>query len=144
MLSSLWALIAPWAGPAVVGAAKWLPSFGWIKPAVRALAWTAVLGAVLFLAYGVMKSRRDPVGEYVAVSEVNAKLLATQNRALISAAAAKDAIIATRDIEFAELEAELAALKLKMEASRAQSPDPDGVVYPADDPWLLDKRSRLP
>lgn len=144
MFRFVWVWVLPWVGPLLPWLLRHLPGVERVKSAGRILVIVCGIASALIVAYAAFAAMRDPVKDYVAASEVNAALLAGQNAALKRANAQKDATLAEREADYAALEAEINRLRKEMEAARANSPDPDRVVYPADDPWLLEKRSRLP
>lgn len=141
MLSFLWGLVAPWAGPAVAWILPMIP-FGGIKKTARVLGYMAALGAGCFVTYWLVTRLRDPVQDYVSAASVEASIERERSAALSKSVQQLHATIEQRDRDVAALEQELEDLRHDMEAARAKSPDPDVVVFPADDPWLLEKRAR--
>lgn len=143
ILRLLWAYALPLAGPLIAWVLPRLP-LAWLpgKGVLRAGAWLLVAAVAVGGAYVLFSALDDPREQRVAVSEVNAKLLSAQNKALRESIAEKDRILAEREASLATLAADMERLSTAMEAARANSPDPDRVIYPADDPWLLEKRAR--
>lgn len=138
MLTYLWALALPYVGPWLPAILRNIPAWETIKRAGRrAFIALLVIAAVASL-YVLMKSMRNPVQEFVSAAE----LQADRNRNLTKANAELQQTLATRELEQAAADARIELLRKELEEARAKSPDPDAVVFPADDPWLRARQRR--
>lgn len=142
MLSVIWAWVLPYVGPWLPAILRNIPGWETIKRACRRVFIALLIIAGVASLYVLMKSMRNPVQEFVSAAEVKASLEAERNAQLTSANAQLQRTLEAREAEKAKLEAEKRSLESELEEARAKSPDPDTVVFPADDPWLLAKRRR--
>lgn len=142
IINFLWAWVLPYIGPLLPPILRNIPGVEtvnrWLRRGLIAL---TVIGA-LGLGYLVLKSLRNPVDDYVSAAEVNARLLTERNKQIQTSVQELHQTLNEREAEKAALETELKTLRKAMEDARAKSPDPDVVVFPADDPWLRAKRRR--
>jgi len=137
-----WALVLPWVGPLLPPLLRNIPALATLRRWARRGFIAALVLAALLSLYVAMRTLRNPVEERVSAAEVNASLYAERNRQLTRSVAQLERSLAIREREKAAAENEIAELRATMEASRAQSPNPDAVVFPADDPWLRAKQRR--
>jgi len=138
----VWALALPWVGPVLPPLLRNIPALATIRRWGRRAFIAALILAALVSLYVVMRTLRNPVEERVSAAEVNASLYAERNRQLTQSVASLQRTLQVREREKADAEKEIAELRATMEVSRAQSPNPDAVVFPADDPWLRAKQRR--
>ena len=138
MLSFIWAWVLPYVGPWLPAILRNIPAWEtihrWFRRGFIAL---LIIAGVASL-YVLMKSMRNPVLEFVSAAE----LQADRNRKLTKANAELQQTLATRELEQAAADARIELLRKELEEARAKSPDPDAVVFPADDPWLRARQRR--
>lgn len=136
-----WALVSPWAGRWALNLLPWLlPVVPWLKAMKPALIGLALVTAVAAGWWLARPDERLTVTEAQQVCEdanVRAELAATKE-ALETARAT----LRHRAIAIGMAENEIETLRDEMEAIRAAAPDPDAIVFDADDPWLQRKRAR--
>ncbi len=137
MISFIWAWVLPYVGPLLPPILRNIPAAGlklWCRRGFIALLVVAGIACL----YVLFKSLRNPVAEFVSAAE----LQADRNRELTKANAQLQRTLATREKEKAEAEDEIETLREELKDARSKSPDPDAVVFPADDPWLRAKQRR--
>ena len=136
ILAKAWALVAPWAGKRLLRLLPWLlPAWTWLKALVPVVISGVILAAVIWGWWALRDA--EPT---VKVSEVKQVCEDANLRARI--AALEDALRVANQtlqqrreaLEWAE--EEIRHLHEEMEALRAAAPDPDALVFDADDPWL--------
>lgn len=139
--AAAWGFIAPWAGRVIAWVLPTLPLDG-IKRTARLAVYVTAIVAVGVGVYWLRSSLRDPVDDYVSASKVQASIERARSTALKESVTKLQTSLDERDAKVAALEDELNELRKDMELARETSPDPDVVVFPSDDPWLLQKRAR--
>jgi hypothetical protein len=138
----LWVLVLPWVGPYLPAVLRNIPGVDTIQRWARRMAIAAFVVVLLGGGYLLLKSLRNPVADYVSAAEVSARQMAERNTQIEKSVAKLHETLSTRELENAALALEIEQLRKAMEDARAKSPDPDVVVFPANDPWLLQKRRR--
>lgn len=141
-ITAAWAWALPYVGPLLPSILRNIPALDTFKRWARRGFVALLVIAALACAYVLLKSLRNPFQEYVSAAEVNASLYAERNRQLIKSVGELQHALDTRELEAAAAALELEKLRKEMEETRAKSPDPNAVVFPADDPWLQSKRRR--
>ena len=142
IITAVWAWALPYIGPLLPPILRNIPALDTFKRWARRGFIALLVVAAIACAYVLLKSLRNPVQDYVSASEVNASLYAERNRQLTKSVSDLQQTLETRELEAAAAVLELTKLREEMEKARAKSPDPDAVVFPADDPWLQSKRRR--
>jgi hypothetical protein len=142
ILKFVWVWALPYIGPLLPPLLRNVPAFATIERWFRRILIATLIIAALACCYVFLKSMRNPVSDYVSASEVNTRLLQERNTQTEAAVQKLHRTLDEREADNARLELELTKLRTQMEADRAKSPNPDAVVFPADDPWLRAKRSR--
>lgn len=138
MISFLWTVALPYVGPWLPAILRNIPALETIQRWFRRGFIVLLVIAAIACLYVLMKSMRNPVQEFISAAE----LQADRNRKLTQANAKLQETLQTRELEQAAADAEIEMLRDQLEDARAKSPDPDAVVYPADDPWLRAKQRR--
>jgi hypothetical protein len=141
ILSLIWAALLPYIGPILHALWSWFGPMGSIARVVRI---AGILVGVAGAALGAWWLSRgpDPRDQLVSVYQVNAQAWRAKATVLEAAGRAKDETLAKRAADIERLARELDRLNAEMEAIRAQSQDPDTVLWAADSDWLRAKRAR--
>lgn len=142
IINFVWAWVLPYLGPLLPPILRNVPGIETLQRWFRRGFIALLVIAALACAYVLFKSLRNPVADYVSAAEVNASLLLERNRQTEDAVQELHRTLNEREADKARLETEVEALHKALEHAREKSPDPDTVVFPADDPWLLAKRRR--
>jgi len=138
ILARAWAWALPYVGPLLPPILRNIPAIDTVKRWIRRAFIAALVVAAIASLYVLFKSMRNPVAEFVSAAE----LQADRNRQLTNANATLQKTLDERELEAAAAIAEAELLRDQLEKAREKSPDPDAVVFPADDPWLRAKQRR--